>query len=143
MVCMHDLLLRLKNEEDDIEKATEKMQELKGKKQEKVEEEEIVATAAPTAIAATEAVLATDVKKVVFSCDAGMGSSAMGAASLRKKFKSAGLEHITVINTAINDIPLDADIVITHRQIPRLVPSSGMCVITWPMRSCTNLLVKR
>ncbi|WP_289138071.1 PTS mannitol transporter subunit IICB [uncultured Brevibacillus sp.] len=100
-----------KTEEDDIEKATEKMQELKGKKQEKVEEEEIAATAA------TEAVIATDVKKVVFSCDAGMGSSAMGAASLRKKFNTAGLEHITVINTAINDIPDDADIVITHKSL--------------------------
>ena len=100
-----------KTEEDDIEQATEKMQQLKGKRQEKVEEEEIAASAA------TEAVIATDVKKVVFSCDAGMGSSAMGAASLRKKFNTAGLEHITVINTAINDIPGDADIVITHKSL--------------------------
>ncbi len=54
---------------------------------------------------------------MVFSCDAGMGSSAMGAASLRKKFKDAGIGEITVINTAINDIPNDADIVITHKSL--------------------------
>jgi PTS system mannitol-specific IIC component len=54
-----------------------------------------------------------DVKKIVFACDAGMGSSAMGASILRKKVNQANLP-ITVVNTAINDIPSDADIVITH-----------------------------
>lgn len=95
------------SDEEELEKATEKMQELKGKKQQAVEAEEVAATASK----------AVDVKKVVFSCDAGMGSSAMGAAALRKKFKDAGLEHITVINTAINDIPDDADIVITQKTL--------------------------
>lgn len=57
-----------------------------------------------------------DVHKIVFSCDAGMGSSAMGASILRKKMKAAGSE-ITVINTAISDIPDDADIVITHQTL--------------------------
>ncbi|MCG5250997.1 PTS mannitol transporter subunit IICB [Brevibacillus agri] len=97
-----------KSDEDELEKATEKMQELKAKKQPAAEGEEV---------AAAKAVVAADVKKVVFSCDAGMGSSAMGAASLRKKFKDAGLGEITVINTAINDIPDDADIVITHKSL--------------------------
>ncbi|CAI6086928.1 PTS mannitol transporter subunit IICB [Cohnella sp. JJ-181] len=57
-----------------------------------------------------------DVRKIVFSCDAGMGSSAMGASILRKKMKAAGSD-ITVINTAISDIPEDADIVITHKSL--------------------------
>lgn len=56
------------------------------------------------------------VNKIVFSCDAGMGSSAMGASILRKKINAAELP-ITVINTAINDIPGDADIVITHKTL--------------------------
>lgn len=58
----------------------------------------------------------TDVHKIVFSCDAGMGSSAMGASVLRKKMKASGSE-VTVINTAISDIPTDADIVITHKTL--------------------------
>ncbi|MGI6187398.1 MAG: PTS mannitol transporter subunit IIBC, partial [Brevibacillus sp.] len=89
--------------EEELEKATEKMHQLKGKKQEEAQ--------ADTAVAEKK-----EIKKVVFSCDAGMGSSAMGAASLRKKFKDAGID-ITVINTAINDIPDDADIVITHKSL--------------------------
>ncbi|MFD2368772.1 PTS mannitol transporter subunit IICB [Brevibacillus sp. GCM10020057] len=99
------LKMSSKTDEDELEKATEKMQELKGKK-----------PAVQTEVAAT-AINASDVKKVVFSCDAGMGSSAMGAAALRKKFQKAGLDSITVINTAINDIPNDADIVITHKSL--------------------------
>ena len=55
----------------------------------------------------------TFVRKIVVACDAGMGSSAMGATTLRKKVKNAGLD-IEVVNTSIEDIPADADIVITH-----------------------------
>jgi len=95
-----------KENEDELEQATEKMKELKGNQQTVAKGEE-KAAATPAA----------EVKKVVFSCDAGMGSSAMGAATLRKKFKEAGLEGITVINTAINDLPNDADIVITHKSL--------------------------
>lgn len=57
-----------------------------------------------------------EVRKIVFSCDAGMGSSAMGASILRKKMQAAG-SGVTVINTAISDIPADADIVITHKTL--------------------------
>jgi len=56
------------------------------------------------------------VKKIVFACDAGMGSSAMGASILRSKIQKAGLQ-ITVTNCAINDLPQDADIVITHEAL--------------------------
>ncbi|GAB6108043.1 PTS mannitol transporter subunit IICB [Fusibacter bizertensis] len=56
------------------------------------------------------------VKKIVVACDAGMGSSAMGATTLRKKVKAAGLD-IEVVNTSLDDIPADADIVITHESL--------------------------
>jgi PTS system mannitol-specific IIC component len=56
------------------------------------------------------------VKKIIFACDAGMGSSAMGASILRTKIQKAGLK-ITVANAAVNDIPSDADIVITHETL--------------------------
>ena len=45
----------------------------------------------------------TNVKRVIFACDAGMGSSAMGASILRNKAKKAGLE-IPVTNSAISDL---------------------------------------
>lgn len=57
-----------------------------------------------------------DVSKIYVACDAGMGSSAMGASMLRKKVKAAGL-NIDVQNLAINDLPQDAQLVITHKDL--------------------------
>jgi len=85
-----------------VVKATEKMEQLKGKKSK-----------------AAEALVRLDqkeVSKIVFACDAGMGSSAMGASILRRKVQEAGLE-IEVTNTSISELPEDADIVITHKDL--------------------------
>ena len=57
-----------------------------------------------------------NVTKIVVACDAGMGSSAMGAGVLRKKVQDANLD-INVINIAINNLTSDADIVITHKDL--------------------------
>ncbi|WP_392558480.1 PTS mannitol transporter subunit IICBA [Orbus mooreae] len=56
------------------------------------------------------------VKKIIVACDAGMGSSAMGAGVLNKKINDAGLD-IAVTNLAINNLPSDVDIVITHKDL--------------------------
>ena len=66
--------------------------------------------------AAVQANLSKGIKKIVFACDAGMGSSAMGASLLRGKVQKAGL-GVTVTNTAINELPKDADLVITHSSL--------------------------
>lgn len=92
-------------DEGELEQAAEKMKELKGNQPTVAKGEALTASAVE------------NVNKVVFACDAGMGSSAMGAAALRKKFKEAGLEEIVVVNAAINDIPADADIVITQKTL--------------------------
>lgn len=63
------------------------------------------------------AVLTAPVQKIVFACDAGMGSSAMGASVLRNKFKKAGIEDLTVTNQAIANLDGTADIVITQQQL--------------------------
>ena len=39
---------------------------------------------------------ATPIHRIVFACDAGMGSSAMGASVLRNKIKKAGFADVTV-----------------------------------------------
>jgi PTS system mannitol-specific IIC component len=57
------------------------------------------------------------VRKIIVACDAGMGSSAMGAGVLRKKVQDAGLTNISVTNSAINSLPPDVDLVITHRDL--------------------------
>jgi mannitol PTS system EIICBA or EIICB component len=53
------------------------------------------------------------IKKIVFACDAGMGSSAMGATKLRNRIKSLDLD-IEVANSSVDTIPKDADIVVSH-----------------------------
>ncbi|MGF1888503.1 PTS mannitol transporter subunit IICBA [Photobacterium profundum] len=57
-----------------------------------------------------------DVRNIIVACDAGMGSSAMGASLLRKKVQDAGL-NISVTNCAINSLPQEVDIVITHKDL--------------------------
>ena len=54
-----------------------------------------------------------EIKKIVFACDVGMGSSAMGATRFRNKIKKLNL-NIDVDNSSVEKIPDDADIVITH-----------------------------
>lgn len=62
----------------------------------------------PVAIAQSEGV-----KKVVFACDAGMGSSAMGATKFRNRIK-AQRPDLTVINTSVDTIPADCDIAVVQ-----------------------------
>src|SRR5699024_1743089 len=64
----------------------------------------------------TESETPETVNKIIFASDAGMGSSAMGASLLKNKFKKENID-IEVTNSAINQIPDDADIVITHKNL--------------------------
>ena len=94
-------------EEDDIEAATRRMQDMKAQSK-----------GGATPLAAGD--VANDlshVRKIIVACDAGMGSSAMGAGVLRKKVHDAGLSNISVTNCAINNLPPDVDLVITHRDL--------------------------
>ena len=134
-----------KEPEEDLEAATEKMEASKGKKSSvssKLKGNEdsntTSTTGAATATTAesdstdtqseedlldnydTENVDAHDYSKVnhvIFACDAGMGSSAMGASMLRNKFKKADIQDVDVTNTAINQLPSDAQLVITQKKL--------------------------
>ena len=74
--------------------------------------------AASTAAATTATAVATaPIENIVFACDAGMGSSAMGASVLRNKLKKAGITDVTVTNQAIANLDGTADLVITQQQL--------------------------
>ena len=62
-------------------------------------------------------VTAGKIHKIAFACDAGMGSSAMGATVLKKKIAAAGIEGIEVIHTPVSSIPADVQIVVTHEEL--------------------------
>lgn len=59
---------------------------------------------------------AVNVSKIVFACDAGMGSSAMGATTLTKKLKANGI-NIDVKHFAIDDVPMDTEVIVTHQSL--------------------------
>lgn len=73
-------------------------------------------TAAPAASAAT-VTADTPIDTIIFACDAGMGSSAMGASVLRNKLKKAGVTDVSVTNSAIANLTTDVDLVITQQQL--------------------------
>ncbi|MCA1022379.1 PTS mannitol-specific transporter subunit IIBC [Halobacillus litoralis] len=120
------LILKLskKEEEEDLNQATAQMEQMKGKKssvsgQLTKDEEANEASTEQAPSGNTEEVPSVregDIDRIIFACDAGMGSSAMGASLLKNKFKKAGIS-IDVTNMAINDLPSDVDIVITHKDL--------------------------
>ena len=54
---------------------------------------------------------ASEVKKIILACEAGMGSSVMVKNSLIKKAKKAGLD-VSIDHSPVNLIPQDADVVV-------------------------------
>jgi mannitol PTS system EIICBA or EIICB component len=71
-----------------------------------------------------------NIKFVAFACDAGMGSSAMGASTFRRRLEKAGYT-IKVENYAIENVPKDADVVVTHESLEtRAIKATGLPVVT-------------
>ena len=97
-----------------LDEATSQMQSMKAQAK---------GTAAPSAPVNTGAIPGV-VKKIVFSCDAGMGSSAMGATKFRNRIKPLNL-GITVINTSVDNVPADADIVVCQEVLQERARASG------------------
>jgi PTS system mannitol-specific IIC component len=63
---------------------------------------------------------------VCFACDAGMGSSAMGAAILRKKLRSSELEGaVTVLHASLDQIPAQAEMIVTHHYLLKRAMSNA------------------
>jgi PTS system mannitol-specific IIC component len=54
--------------------------------------------------------------KIAFACDAGMGSSAMGATTLRKQLNKAGYDA-KVLHSSIEEIPADVEYVLTQSSL--------------------------
>lgn len=78
----------------------------------KVKEAKAQAKGNPTVLAQNDL---SQVEKIIFACDAGMGSSAMGASILRDKVKKAGLT-IPVSNAAINNLTDEAHVLVVTQE---------------------------
>ena len=81
---------------------------------------------------------------IVFACDAGMGSSAMGASVLRNKIKDAGFTEVTVVNKAIANLDDSYDLVVTHQDLTERArhrtaqPSTSRSTTSWPAPGTTT-----
>ncbi len=72
--------------------------------------------AASKGIGSTELDLRT-LDAIVFACDAGMGSSAMGAAVLQRKLEAAGLGNIKVTHSSVSEVPSGTRFVVCHQDL--------------------------
>lgn len=100
-------------EEDSLSAATSRMESMKGKKS----SVSSVLTGGAAGAGGGTAVMAGPIKNIVFACDAGMGSSAMGASVLRNKIKAAGFPDVKVTNASIANLTDNYDVVITHQDL--------------------------
>ena len=91
--------------------------------------------AIPAAAPTGAVVSAKDVKKIVFACDAGMGSSAMGATMVRNKLKDAGVTGIEVVHAPVSEIPKDCQIVVTHHELAHRAVASNPSARVIPIQN--------
>ena len=61
------------------------------------------------------------VKKILYVCDAGLGSSAMGASVISKKLKKAGIMDVEVQHASVMELPEEADVIVTHVALSEVV----------------------
>ncbi|BBX10448.1 PTS mannose transporter subunit IIA [Mycolicibacterium aichiense] len=109
------LLLKTDRSDDDgdLAAATAGMEALKGKKSSV--SSALVGSADGAAFAGSAD--GAPITNIVFACDAGMGSSAMGASVLRKKVQGAGFSDVKVTNQSIANLTDTYGLVVTHRDL--------------------------
>ncbi|SBS79791.1 PTS system mannitol-specific EIICBA component (Includes: Mannitol permease IIC component; Mannitol-specific phosphotransferase enzyme IIB component; Mannitol-specific phosphotransferase enzyme IIA component) [uncultured Mycobacterium sp.] len=92
------------DDEGDLAAATAGMEALKGKK-----------SSVSAALVGSSG--SGPITNIVFACDAGMGSSAMGASVLRKKVHGAGFSDVKVTNQSIANLTDTYGLVVTHQDL--------------------------
>ncbi|RME24789.1 MAG: PTS lactose transporter subunit IIB [Deltaproteobacteria bacterium] len=89
----------------------------------------------------------SEIKLIVFACEAGMGSSLMGANQLKKMVKKAKLD-IEVVHRPVGQLTDEADVVVVHKglaaQAKSRVPGAVIVPFTMFMNDpAVKSLVKR
>jgi len=102
---LSSVLLKLFAKDGDLEEAQKKTSDMKAESK------------GVTGEKSNKDVPYSQVKKIAFACDAGMGSSAMGATMLRKKLKAAGIDDIQVIHSSVSEIPKNVQVIVTHVEL--------------------------
>ena len=104
-------IIKLSNSKQSLEDSTTQMKEMKA------QSKGVAASEVKTAADSLVKVNGEEIKHIVFACDAGMGSSAMGATVLKKKLADVGRADIDVKHASVSEIPAEAQIVVTHQDL--------------------------
>ena len=121
LIC--SVLLKLdRNKGGDLAEATAEMEAMKGRRSSVAgyltpEEESVQDELDAAGVAHHGSGVRKPIHSIVFACDAGMGSSAMGASVLRNKIKKAGFGDVDVKNVAIANLTDDVDLIVTHQDL--------------------------
>ena len=67
----------------------------------------------------------SEIKTVIFACEAGMGSSLMSVNSLKKKLKKANVSGVTVVHKPAREIPANAQLVVVHEGLAKVAKSKA------------------
>ena len=65
------------------------------------------------------------IDRIVFACDAGMGSSAMGSAVMQRKLSAAGFNNIKVSHASVSEVPAGTRLVICHKDLAERAAASA------------------
>lgn len=98
------LVKRAGGDDSALKSAAKQMEDLKGKK----------SRISSVFEGAAQAFDFATVKSIAYACDAGIGSSTMGATVLQKKLKAAGIEDVKVFHIAVENLPADCQVVVTQ-----------------------------
>ena len=95
--------------DEQLKTAAKEMEALKGKRS---------SVSSVFAISATEEdVDFTNISQIAYACDAGLGSSVMGAGILQKKLKASGIDDINVFHTSIANLPTKCQVIVAHQTL--------------------------
>lgn len=109
------ILKRDKSDEektDDFEKAQNKMKEMKSQSK-----NQAASTTDVVNKNNNEENNFSNINLIIFACDAGMGSSAMGESILKKELKNSNIQGIRVEHYSVDSIPKDADVVFVQENL--------------------------
>jgi mannitol-specific phosphotransferase system IIBC component len=80
---------------------------------------------------------ADEVKLVVFACEAGMGSSLIGANQLKRRIKEAGYD-VRVVHSPVNEIPAETDVVVAHEGLAERARKAAPAAVVLSFRNFMN-----
>ncbi len=72
-----------------------------------------------------KSILPSEVKTIIFACEAGIGSSLMSVNALKKKLKAANITTVNVVHSATARIPNNAQLIICHNGLKKSVQAKA------------------